>query len=126
MRASGNYFFKRKKKESAIHIRNRIKFFFLSYLCDFVLCSAVYSLTFQSRQAYTCIKSVTSFVKIFSSVEYRIFYFISSNIFLLYKTAVTTVYCLFVSSFSITDDIAVQPILKGDSMMMMMMMVIYT
>ncbi len=52
-----------------------------------------------------CIKSVTSFVKIFSSVSYKIFYFISLNIFLLYKTPVATDHCLFLSSLSITDDI---------------------
>ncbi len=60
-----------------------------------------------------CIKSVTSFVKILSSVGYKIFYFISSNIFLLYKTTLTTAQRLFLLSLSITDNIVIQPILKG-------------
>ncbi len=58
-------------------------------------------------------KSVTSFAKIFSSVWYKIFYFISLHIFLLYKTTVATAHCLFVFRLSIADDIAVQLILKG-------------
>ncbi len=45
--------------------------------------------------------------KHFSSVSYKIFYFISLGIFLLYKTTVTISNCSFVSSLSITDDIAV-------------------
>ncbi len=60
-----------------------------------------------------CRKSITYFVKKFSSVGYTIFYFNSLFIFLLYKTTVATAHCIFVSSLSTTDDIAVQQSLKS-------------
>ncbi len=99
------------KKKNFVILFNFLQFSsFLSFKIDvkygWVLC-----LTFQSRQAAS-IKSVTSFVKIFSSVVYKIFYFINSNKFLLHKTTVTTAHCLFVSWLSITDGIAGKPIMK--------------
>ncbi len=62
---------------------------------------------YEWRDSFECIKSVTSFVKIFSSVKFKIFYFISSNIFLLYKATVATAHCLFVFLFFIVTHLIV-------------------
>ncbi len=66
-----------------------------------------------SRSEYS--KSITPFdQRHFNTVGYKIFYFGKFNIFPLHKASLTTAHCLFVSSsLAITDDTAVELILKA-------------